>query len=137
MEQIEPLETETRPFADQPPLKNPVTWVRPELVVEVKYAERTPDGSLRAPVFQHLRDDKPASDAQLLKPVPPPEEKADGNSDATPTPTAPHPDSTPAPGGEFGMARQALGVRLGFRFLSTVRVAGATRTRVVALRVVW
>jgi len=36
-----------------------VTWVRPELVAEVKFAERTNDGRLRAPVFLRLREDKP------------------------------------------------------------------------------
>ena len=34
-------------------------WVKPELVAQVKYAERTDDGLLRAPVFLRLRDDKP------------------------------------------------------------------------------
>jgi bifunctional non-homologous end joining protein LigD len=32
-------------------------WVRPELRCEVSYAERTPDGRLRAPVFHGLVDD--------------------------------------------------------------------------------
>jgi bifunctional non-homologous end joining protein LigD len=32
----------------------PITWVRPELLAEVKYAERTDDGQLRAPVFLRL-----------------------------------------------------------------------------------
>ena len=33
-------------------------WVRPELVAEVRFLERTADGLLRQPVFSHLRDDK-------------------------------------------------------------------------------
>ncbi|MET0422556.1 MAG: DNA ligase, partial [Actinoplanes sp.] len=33
-------------------------WVRPELVVEVRYGNRTPDGRLRFPRFLRLRDDK-------------------------------------------------------------------------------
>jgi bifunctional non-homologous end joining protein LigD len=33
-------------------------WVRPELVAEVRFLERTEDGHLRQPVFSHLRDDK-------------------------------------------------------------------------------
>ena len=32
-------------------------WVRPELVAQVKFAEWTRDGGLRAPVFVGLRDD--------------------------------------------------------------------------------
>jgi bifunctional non-homologous end joining protein LigD len=39
------------------------TWVRPELVAEVRFAEWTEDGVLRAPVFLRLREDKDASEA--------------------------------------------------------------------------
>ncbi len=39
-----------------------VTWVSPQQVCEVKYAEVTRGGMLRAPVFTHLRTDKPAKD---------------------------------------------------------------------------
>ena len=47
-----------------PPCRGPVprgrgvTWVEPELVVEVRYRERTGDGLLRQPVFVRVRDDK-------------------------------------------------------------------------------
>ncbi|WP_189080414.1 non-homologous end-joining DNA ligase [Mangrovihabitans endophyticus] len=34
------------------------TWVRPEVVVEVRYGNRTPDGRLRFPRFLRLRRDK-------------------------------------------------------------------------------
>lgn len=38
------------------------SWVRPEIVIEVKFAEWTQDGRLRAPVFEGLREDiDPAS----------------------------------------------------------------------------
>jgi bifunctional non-homologous end joining protein LigD len=33
-------------------------WVRPELVVEVKYGARTPDGRMRFPRFLRIRLDK-------------------------------------------------------------------------------
>lgn len=33
------------------------TWVKPELVAEIKYSEKTKQGLLRAPVFMHLRED--------------------------------------------------------------------------------
>ena len=36
-----------------------MTWVKPELVCQVKYANWTPDHRLRAPVFLGLRDDVP------------------------------------------------------------------------------
>lgn len=37
-----------------------VTWLRPELVAQVRFAEWTQDGVLRQPVYLGLRTDKPA-----------------------------------------------------------------------------
>jgi bifunctional non-homologous end joining protein LigD len=39
-----------------------VTWLKPELVAQVRFTEWTVDGSLRHPVFLGLRDDKTAKD---------------------------------------------------------------------------
>ena len=39
-------------------------WVRPELVVEVKYLTWTDENLLRQVVYEGLREDKPASDVQ-------------------------------------------------------------------------
>ncbi len=61
-ERLEPLITTKSPFAK--PITNrlgrDVTWVKPELVAQIKYLEFTPDGLLRAPVFLGLRTDKSA-----------------------------------------------------------------------------
>lgn len=40
-------------------------WVEPELVVSVRFTERTEAGLLRHPVFLRLRDDKPMEDCRL------------------------------------------------------------------------
>ena len=53
-----------------------VTWVRPELVVEVEYAQVTADGSLRAPVFMRLREDKAPEDVVRALTVAAPVESA-------------------------------------------------------------
>lgn len=45
------------PFSN-PPNTTGVVWLKPEIVVEVTAMEVTHDGSLRAPVFLRLRDDK-------------------------------------------------------------------------------
>jgi bifunctional non-homologous end joining protein LigD len=37
-----------------------VTWLKPQLVAQIKFAEWTQDGLLRQPVFLGLRPDKPA-----------------------------------------------------------------------------
>ncbi len=56
-ERLKPLITKTSPFAKKPNirtgLKN-VTWVRPEVVCQVRFLEWTQDGILRAPVFVGL-----------------------------------------------------------------------------------
>jgi bifunctional non-homologous end joining protein LigD len=53
----EPLKTAECPFTEPPPLNGPATWLEPELVAEVKFADWTDAGHLRAPVFLRLRDD--------------------------------------------------------------------------------
>ncbi len=49
-----------------------IHWVRPEMVVEVKFNQRTEDGRLRAPVFMRVRDDKAPVEAVVteLEPAP-------------------------------------------------------------------
>ncbi len=56
-EKLAPLKRSTCPFAEKPELPNPTTWVKPEIVAEVRFQSWTEDGSLRAPVFLRLRDD--------------------------------------------------------------------------------
>lgn len=83
---LDALAQQSRPFAEEPSMiKGPVTWVRPELVAEVKFAQRTRDGLLRAPVFLRLREDMPAEQAQRIDVVSAPEhhERATEPSTAT------------------------------------------------------
>ena len=51
------LRTDEPPFDPVPRMKD-ATWVRPELVAQVAYAEWTADGKLRQPAFLGLRTDK-------------------------------------------------------------------------------
>ncbi|HET7766912.1 MAG TPA: DNA ligase D [Burkholderiales bacterium] len=62
------LEVDKRPFAEEPELHSPTTWVRPELVAEVEFQQWTPDGMLRAPVFLRLRDDVDAKSVRRRDP---------------------------------------------------------------------
>ncbi|HUA20248.1 MAG TPA: DNA ligase D [Bryobacteraceae bacterium] len=55
---LEPLIVRKNPFSGTVKALRDVTWVKPELVAEIKYLEFTPDGLLRAPVFVRLRPDK-------------------------------------------------------------------------------
>lgn len=57
-ERLLPLIVDKCPLEAEKALpKKDVAWVRPELQCEVKFAQRTEDGKLRAPVFTGLRED--------------------------------------------------------------------------------
>jgi ATP-dependent DNA ligase len=57
---LKPLHTDESPFNTRLPTQDVkgVTFVRPELVGEVRYSERTSDGRLRQPSWRGLRPDK-------------------------------------------------------------------------------
>ncbi|WP_448508634.1 ATP-dependent DNA ligase [Mycolicibacterium thermoresistibile] len=63
---LKPLETDESPFTARLPTQDAkgVTFVRPELVGEVRYSERTSDGRLRQPSWRGLRTDKEPADVQ-------------------------------------------------------------------------
>jgi len=62
-DRMQPLVTEKSPFAVRPKPDRGITWVKPELVAQVKFANWTTDGRLRAPVYLGLRQDKAAAEA--------------------------------------------------------------------------
>ncbi len=73
MEQFKPLVTTESPFKEIPDINKPsrfrpnppranATWLKPELVCEVTFAEVTSDGVFRHPAFQGMRDDKKAKE---------------------------------------------------------------------------
>ena len=61
---LEKLKTNQNPFGEEiEELKGKeVTWVKPEVVCEVKFMSITPDLKLRAPSFVRIREDKPAEE---------------------------------------------------------------------------
>jgi bifunctional non-homologous end joining protein LigD len=72
-QKIEPLITGICPFEKKPKTNEPVTWVKPQFVCEIKYAEWTSEGILRIPIFLGLREDKTADDEKNEKVVSPPD----------------------------------------------------------------
>lgn len=73
MEQFKPLITDSIPFSAEPDVNKPsrfrpnppkakATWLKPELVCEVSFAEVTSDGVFRHPSFEGMRDDKKAKE---------------------------------------------------------------------------
>ena len=55
---LAPLERKSSPFEETPRPREPVHWVTPKIVVEVKFNEWTSDGKLRQPIYVGTRDDK-------------------------------------------------------------------------------
>ncbi len=61
-EKLDKLRVDKAPVENPPKLPRPVVWVEPKLICTVKYLEKTPGSSLRAPVFVRLREDKTIGD---------------------------------------------------------------------------
>lgn len=73
LKKMKALQQKTSPFAKIPAAaRRGALWVRPELVAQVHFTEWTPDGSLRHPSYQGLREDKPAEEVvrEKEKPLP-------------------------------------------------------------------
>jgi bifunctional non-homologous end joining protein LigD len=69
-----------------PPRERDIQWLRPALVAEVEFTERTHDGVIRQGSFRGLREDIPAKSVGMEKPEAPPE------SDPARTTKITHPD---------------------------------------------
>jgi bifunctional non-homologous end joining protein LigD len=61
-ELMQPLIQKESPFIERVKTNSPATWIKPELVCEIKFTEITKDGKFRHPVFLRLRDDKEISE---------------------------------------------------------------------------
>ncbi len=69
---LEEIEQSHSPFADLAGTTGEargVHWVKPRLVAQVEFSEWTRDGRLRHPSFQGLREDKPAAQVVLERPL--------------------------------------------------------------------
>lgn len=61
---LKKLTRKTPPFIEAVKPNEPATWVKPELVVEVKFQEWTESGTMRQPIYVGWREDKPAKDVR-------------------------------------------------------------------------
>ncbi|MGV3656833.1 MAG: DNA ligase D, partial [Chitinophagaceae bacterium] len=64
-EQLQPLAIKECPFKKCPKGNMPVTWVKPQLVCEIKFTEWTKDLIARHPIFMGLRQDKKAKEITI------------------------------------------------------------------------
>jgi DNA ligase D-like protein (predicted ligase) len=67
-EMLAGLASDTSPLEPPPIMTSPVRWVRPELVVSVRYSEWSPDGTLRFPIFNGLRPEVHPAEAVRHRP---------------------------------------------------------------------
>ncbi len=66
-DRMKPLITPKSPFKETPKTNDKATWLKPELIAEIKFTETTKDGIFRHPVFLHLREDKNPQDVNTKK----------------------------------------------------------------------
>jgi bifunctional non-homologous end joining protein LigD len=64
-ERLKPLVISQSPFDEPVKTNAPVTWVKPVLVCEVKFTEKTREGMLRHPIFVKIRDDKTVEETTM------------------------------------------------------------------------
>lgn len=62
---MQPLKIDDCPFKVKPKTNEPVQWVKPKLVAEVKFSEWTADEKMRQPIFLGLREDKKPTDCRF------------------------------------------------------------------------
>ncbi len=62
---MQPIEIKECPFKQKPKTNEPVQWVKPKLVAEVKFSEWTADEKMRQPIFLGLREDKKPTDCRF------------------------------------------------------------------------
>jgi bifunctional non-homologous end joining protein LigD len=91
-EKLEALRRDESPFTEQParsrmmfgrPKNAKVVWVKPELVAQVRFAQWTNEGLLRAPSFLGLREDKEPADVRREERLPPPKDNPGKTKAAT------------------------------------------------------
>ena len=63
-DRLHELERKTSPFTTTPKTNEKPHWVKPEVVVEVRFNEWTNEGKLRQPVFLGVREDKEAGEVR-------------------------------------------------------------------------
>lgn len=105
MEQFKPIIIDKSPFESIPDVNKPsrfrpnppkakATWLKPELVCEVAFAEVTDDGVFRHPSFQGMREDKKAKEVVREVEVPTEKNVDDANKEN------PHAQAIKAPKGK-------------------------------------
>lgn len=78
---LKKLVTDECPFKTKPKTPQPATWVKPQMICEVKFQEWTREGSMRHPIFMGIRNDKKPGEVSREKVVPLKEAKSKSEND--------------------------------------------------------
>lgn len=62
---FQPLIQKKSPFEEKIKNSSKITWLKPQLICEVKFSEVTADGKLRHPVFLRIRNDKTINEINM------------------------------------------------------------------------
>ncbi|MEW6373749.1 MAG: DNA ligase D [Pseudomonadota bacterium] len=118
---LKALDTDESPFPPRSVPGRKHHWVKPKLIAEVSFSEWTNTGSIRHPVFQGLRSDKPAKGItrEVAKPI---EEVAPSGDDEVA-------DSAPEPAAAPGRLPATLKITHGERVIDAK--TGATKLDLV------
>jgi bifunctional non-homologous end joining protein LigD len=68
-EQFKPFFTSTPPLKEKVKVMGTVQWIQPKFVAQIKFTERTDEGSFRHPVFLGLRMDKNPGEVKTVNEV--------------------------------------------------------------------
>src|SRR6266550_3908786 len=119
---MKPLIVKQSAFNGPPPHANErPTWVRPELVVEVKFAEWTRDGVMRQPVFLGLRDDVDPRDVRR-------EQARDADRESARAETAAK-SATTKPAARSAKSRSTAAVKIATRTSTAKRTTTSSTAR--------
>jgi bifunctional non-homologous end joining protein LigD len=71
-QRLDRIKSDHCPFSNFPGSSSQITWIKPDVVCEVKFSEWTPEGFLRHPVFLGFRDDLKPPEIKREYPEPAP-----------------------------------------------------------------
>jgi bifunctional non-homologous end joining protein LigD len=112
-QRLQPLIVKVSPLDPVPKTTEPATWVKPQLICEVRFSEWTSDGMLRHPAYRTLRPDQRIEDTFRERLAKPPTTKS--------TDGAPSSKETKRGGGEEPPPRQDPDINSSLELLRTLR----------------
>lgn len=68
-ELLNKFKIETKPVDEKIPLESKITWLKPEIICEVKFSQWTSDGQMRHPIFKGIRSDKKPKEISKEEPI--------------------------------------------------------------------